>query len=66
MHDFFMIVMEGQLIHKTENLEGSENLVLGPGSYYYQPAGVVHQDICLTDEALVYCTLLGGDGEMIF
>jgi quercetin dioxygenase-like cupin family protein len=56
---FLLVVIEGQIIHATDGIDGAKELLLGPGSYFYQPADVAHQDICVTDEALVFCALMG-------
>jgi quercetin dioxygenase-like cupin family protein len=35
---------------------------LEAGSYWYVPAGSVHQDACLTDECIIF-VLVGGKDE---
>jgi quercetin dioxygenase-like cupin family protein len=62
---YHIVVIEGQVAHKTESIPGSEEIVLGPGSYWYQVANVVHQDICLSDKALVYY-VQHGDGDTVW
>jgi quercetin dioxygenase-like cupin family protein len=64
-HDFYLVVVEGQIIHRTEGIDNAEEVVLGPGGYYFQPANTVHQDVCVSDTALVFCALQG-DGETTY
>jgi mannose-6-phosphate isomerase-like protein (cupin superfamily) len=52
--DYKLVVVSGVVTHWSEELDESDEILLGPGSYWFQPAGVVHQDTCITDEAMFY------------
>jgi quercetin dioxygenase-like cupin family protein len=58
--DVFML--SGTLVHYAPSLPGATEKKLGAGSYWYVPAGSVHQDTCLTDEC-VYFVVVDGKGE---
>ncbi|MBI4164657.1 MAG: DUF4437 domain-containing protein [Acidobacteria bacterium] len=53
-YDYQCVVVKGPVTHWTEKIPEAGAKQLGPGSYWYQPKGQVHQDTCLTDECVLF------------
>lgn len=57
-----VVLLKGTMIHFQERLPETRTKNLEVGSYWYIPAGSVHQETCLTDECILF-VLVGGKGE---
>jgi quercetin dioxygenase-like cupin family protein len=53
-YDERVVVIKGTVSHYTDALPESGKKSLGLGSYWYQAAGVVHQDKCLSNECILF------------
>jgi quercetin dioxygenase-like cupin family protein len=57
--DYELVVIEGQMRYWAFGQTEEQAPALGPGSYWYQPGGVVHGNSCLSDTCLLYLTWSG-------
>ena len=64
--DYQMVVVKGSMTHSTDRLPEADATRLGPGSYWFQPANVVHQSTCLVDECIIFWnTFAGGETKNV-
>ncbi len=52
-HAYHGVVVQGQF---TNPYPGEEGIVMGPGDYWYVPAGLAHGNECVSDEACIFFT----------
>jgi len=52
--DYDLIVLKGEMKHWAADQAEATAKVLGPGSYWFQPANQPHGDNCLSDECVMY------------
>ena len=45
-YDMQVVLLKGSMIHWTKSSPEASKKPLGPGSYWFQPAGEVHQNTC--------------------
>jgi quercetin dioxygenase-like cupin family protein len=57
--DYDLIVLEGETKHWAADEPEASAKVLGPGSYWFQPANQPHGDNCLSDECVMYVQWAG-------
>jgi quercetin dioxygenase-like cupin family protein len=57
--DYQAVVIKGQAKHWAEGKSSVDAALLGPGSYWSQPAQQKHGDSCLSDECLLFITWAG-------
>ena len=62
--NMFGVVMEGTFVHTASDDSSSDNLRLGPGSFYHIPAGLPHVSACVSDVPCV--AFLYQDGAFDF
>lgn len=52
--DYDLVVLKGEMKHWASGEAEATAKVLGPGSYWFQPANQPHADNCLSDECVMY------------
>lgn len=52
-HAYHGVVVQGEF---TNPYPGEEDVVMGPGDYWYVPAGMAHGNECVSDEPCVFFT----------
>lgn len=57
--DYRLVVIEGQMRHWKDVADRAAAPVLGPGSYWFQPANLPHGDDCLSDRCLMFISWMG-------
>lgn len=57
--DYEAVVLKGVMAHWTAGLERSETKRLGAGSYWYQPANILHREDCLSEECILFVSHKG-------
>jgi quercetin dioxygenase-like cupin family protein len=63
--DYQLVVLQGTMKHWGNGRTKESARPLGPGSYWFQPGGEAHTDICVTDECLLHIVWSGKrDGRL--
>jgi quercetin dioxygenase-like cupin family protein len=63
--DYQLVVLQGTMKHWGKGHTKESARPLGPGSYWFQPGGEAHSDICVTDECLLHIAWSGKrDGRL--
>ena len=57
--NYELVVVKGTMKHWGVDSSREKSLPLGPGSYWYQPAGEPHADSCESDECVWFIRLDG-------
>jgi hypothetical protein len=57
--DYRLVVVEGQMKHWAKGQTESAAELLGPGSFWFQPANEAHADSCLSDTCLMFINWSG-------
>jgi Domain of unknown function (DUF4437) len=52
--DYTLVVIEGKMRHYARAEDAATAPALGPGSYWFQPAGSAHGDECVSDVCLMF------------
>lgn len=64
--DYQLVVIQGTMKHLSEGQTEDSAKPLEPGSYWFQPGGEAHSDLCLTDECLLHIVWSGKrDGRLV-
>ncbi len=64
--DYQLVVIHGTMKHLSEGQAEDSAKPLKPGSYWFQPGGEAHSDLCLVDECLVHIVWSGQrDGRFV-
>ncbi len=56
--DYHAVIIQGTAEHWAQG-ERERAKSLGPGSYWFQPAGEIHGDSCVSDECLIFVHFMG-------
>lgn len=64
-NDEQVVLVKGTAIHWAESLPETRTKRLQVGSFWYVPAGAVHQDICVTDECILYVLYAKGETKVV-
>lgn len=49
-----LVVLRGEMKHWVQGQTAADVDVLGPGSFWYQPGGQPHADVCLSDQCEMF------------
>lgn len=64
--DYQLVVIQGTMKHLREGQTEESAKPLEPGSYWFQPGGKAHRDLCLADECLLHIVWSGKrDGRLV-
>jgi len=63
--DYQLVVLQGTMKHLGKGELAANGRPLDPGSYWLQPGGQTHADVCLTEECLMFIVWAGKrDGRL--
>ncbi|HYE46099.1 MAG TPA: DUF4437 domain-containing protein [Caulobacter sp.] len=52
--NYRLVVLKGEMKHWVQGQTAADVEVLGPGSFWYQPGGQPHADLCLSDRCEMF------------
>ena len=52
--NYRLVVLRGEMKHWAHGQTAADVDVLGPGSFWYQPGGQPHADVCLSDQCEMF------------